>query len=123
METFEEYVNTIEKPENRAKFQEILDWVDENYPQLDKRIAWNSPMLTHHGTFIISLTAYKQHLSVSPEGAGISHFADQIKERGWEAGTMQVKFPWSKEFDFDLLRSFIDFNLEDKKDCQTFWRK
>lgn len=24
---------------------------------------------------------------------------------------------------FELLRAFINYNIEDKKDCQTFWRK
>ena len=28
---------------------EVLDWVARHYPELELRIAWNQPMLTHHG--------------------------------------------------------------------------
>lgn len=32
---------------------EVLDWVAEHYPELELRIAWNQPLFTHHGTYII----------------------------------------------------------------------
>jgi uncharacterized protein YdhG (YjbR/CyaY superfamily) len=31
--------------------------------------------------------------------------------------------PWDKPMDYELLERIIRFNIEDKKGCETFWRK
>jgi uncharacterized protein YdhG (YjbR/CyaY superfamily) len=123
MEIFDEFLLKINDPEHHARTKEVLDWVMEKYPQLVPRIAWNQPMFTDHGTFIIAFSLAKQHLAVSPEQAGIMHFADEFEKEGLSYSNMLVRFPWNKPINLELISKMIEFNLEDKKDCQTFWRK
>ena len=39
METFKEYIAKIENPEQRQRVVEILQWVADEYPGFEKRIA------------------------------------------------------------------------------------
>ncbi|MBM7578722.1 iron chaperone [Jeotgalibacillus terrae] len=123
METFQEFLDTIDNEEHRAQTKEVLDWVEEKYPELAQKVAWNQPMFTHHGTFIIAFSTSKKHLAVSPEKAGIDYFMDEIKDRGHDHSKMLVRFPWNQQVDYELLGKMIEFNLKDKAECTTFWRK
>jgi uncharacterized protein YdhG (YjbR/CyaY superfamily) len=122
MEVFEEFLTKIDNPEHRARTEEVLTWVSENYPNLVPVIKWNQPMFTDHDTYIIGFSVSKQHLAASPEQAGINHFSEQIVQAGYKHTKMLVQFPWNKPFDYELLMKMIDHNIEDKADCTTFWR-
>ena len=122
METFKDYLDTITNPEHRSRTQEVLDWITSTYPHLTQRIAWNQPMFTDHGTFIIGFSVSKQHLAVTPEQAGIEHFTDEIKQSGYQHTKMIIRFPWSKPVDYKLLAKMIDYNITEKENCNTFWR-
>lgn len=52
---FEEYLSGITDMEQLARMAEILKWVSDQFPDLEPRYAWNQPMFTDHGTFIIVL--------------------------------------------------------------------
>lgn len=123
METFSEYLATLSDPQARIYTEEVLEWVSENYPELEKRIAWSAPTFVAHGTHIVSFKATKKHLAVSVEGPTIRHFSQDFDKEGLHYGTMNVNFPWNTLMNFDLLKALIDFNIEDKKDLSSFWRK
>ncbi len=123
MEVFEEYISQIENAENRDRTREVLNWVTEKFPNLAHRIAWNQPMFTDHGTFIIGFSVSKHHLAVAPEKAGILRFSGEIVEAGYEHTKEIIRFPWDRPFDYHLLERIITFNILDKVDCATFWRK
>ncbi|MFC6170826.1 iron chaperone [Loigolactobacillus jiayinensis] len=119
---FADYLAKI-APEQRERTTEILDWVSTTYPQLVPRVAWNQPMFTDHGTFIIGFSNSKKHLAVSPEAAGISHFAPLIEAAGYPHTKNLMQLPWASAVNYDLLAQMINFNLSDKADTTTFWRK
>lgn len=123
METFAEYISAIENPEHRNRVQEVLSWILNRFPSLSPRIAWKQPMFTNHGTFIIGFSLSKQHMAVSPEQAGMVRFSDEIAKSAYTQGKMLFRIPWSKQVDYILLEKMIVFNMEDKADCNTFWRK
>lgn len=122
MEVFEEFLAGIENPQHRARTEEVLGWVTQKYPDLAPKIAWNQPVFTDHGTYIIGLSVAKQHLAVSPEKAGIDHFSDEIVQAGYEHTKMLVRIPWDKPVDYALLERVIEFNIADKAETTTFWR-
>ncbi len=103
--------------------EEVLNWVGKQFPSLEPKIAWDQPMFTDHGTFIIGFSIAKHHMAVSPEKAGIIHFTDQIVEAGYDHTNQIVRIPWDSLVDFSLLEKMIEFNIMDKADCSTFWRK
>ena len=123
MDTFDDYLDQIEDFEHRARFAEVMAWMNSNYPKLGQRIAWNQPMYIDHGTFIISFNAYKHHMTVAPEVAGIKHFEEEIAKAGYKHTTMLIQIPWDKPVNYELMSKLIDFNIQDKADVQTFWRK
>lgn len=123
MDIFKEYLGGITHLEERARMEEILNWVSEKFSVLEPRVAWNQPMFTDHGTFIIGFSVSKQHVAVSPEKVSIDHFSAAIKEAGYGHSSNLFRIKWSQPIPFLLLEKMIAFNIEDKSDCSTFWRK
>lgn len=123
MSTFENYLSKIDNLRHKEKLEDIFSWVSKEYPQLEQRIAWNQPMFTDHNTFILGFSISKNHIAITPEKAGIDHFSKQIKDAGYEQSTMIFRIKWDDIVNFDLLKDMIDYNLKDKVNCQTFWRK
>ncbi|MBM7657706.1 uncharacterized protein YdhG (YjbR/CyaY superfamily) [Sporolactobacillus spathodeae] len=100
-----------------------MNWVTEKFPSLEPRIAWNQPMFTDHGTFIIGFSVAKHHLAIGPERAGIVRFSDEIVQAGYDHTKQLVRIRWDSPVDFSLLEKMIAFNISEKADCSTFWRK
>ncbi|CAM4523271.1 MULTISPECIES: iron chaperone [Paenibacillus] len=123
METFAEFIARIDNPEHQARTEEVLNWVTEKFPNLKQKIAWNQPMFTDHDTFIIGFSVSKQHLAVAPEKAGINRFSEEITQAGYDHTKELVRMKWKQEIDFSLLERMIEFNIADKAECSTFWRK
>lgn len=64
MEVFAEYLARIDNLQHRSRMEEILGWVIKEFLNLMPIIAWNQPMFTDHGTFIIGFsTARNQYVS------------------------------------------------------------
>lgn len=123
MEVFAEFLTKIDNPLHRARTEEVFAWVTQKFPNLVPKIAWNQPMFTDHDTFIIGFSVSKQHLAVAPERAGINHFSDDIVQAGYDHTKELVRIKWNSPVDFTLLEKMIEFNILDKADCTTFWRK
>ncbi|MDO5024903.1 MAG: DUF1801 domain-containing protein [Trueperella sp.] len=122
IKTLDEFLATIPAVENRQRMVEVLDWVQQQYPELELRLAWNQPMFTHHGTFIIGFSVAAKHIAMAPEQATMAHFAPVLEERGADYGKMLVRQPWNQPFDFDLAAMFIDYQLATKAAVTSFWR-
>ncbi|MCR8642015.1 iron chaperone [Paenibacillus sp. N1-5-1-14] len=123
MEVFEEYLAQIANPDHRARTEEVLAWVSKKFPDLVPKVAWNQPMFTDHDTFIIGFSVSKQHLAVAPERSGIIHFATEIVQAGYDHTNQLLRIKWKSPVDYALLERMIEFNIMDKADCTTFWRK
>ncbi|WP_339261094.1 iron chaperone [Paenibacillus sp. FSL R5-0713] len=123
METFAEFIARIDNPEHQARTEEVLNWITERFPNLKQKIAWNQPMFTDHDTFIIGFSVSKQHLAVAPEKAGINRFSEEITKAGYDHTKELVRMKWKQEIDYSLLERIIEFNIADKAECSTFWRK
>ncbi len=119
---FTAYLEGLETVRQRAVLGEVLRWVGEKFPDLTPKIAWNQPMFTDHGTFIIGFSAAKAHLAVAPERAGILRFSGAIERAGYRHSKELIRIPWGQAVDFALLEEIIRFNVEDKRDCTAFWR-
>ena len=107
IKTLDEFQATIHDADNRARMVEVLDWIAQHYPELELRIAWNQPMFTHHGTYIIGFSTAPKHMAMTPERATMNRFEQVMRERGTDFGTMLARQPWNKPFDYELLDAFI----------------
>ncbi len=122
METFQDYIDTIDDIAHRKQFEEVIDWIDLNYPDLSKVIKWNAPMYTMDDTFILGIDSAKRHMSISPEGKTIGIYKDEIEEAGYSFTSGLYRIKYSETVDYNLLKKMIDYNIEDKKGYQKFWR-
>lgn len=123
MKVFEPYLVKIKDEKNREIMEGLLSWVMTNYPMLDKKIAWNQPHFVHNNTFIIAFTHAKQHISVVPEYKAIEVFKEDIKKSNYQSTNFIYKMKWQNPINYDLLKRIIDYNMEDKKGLDTYWRK
>ncbi|SDZ33274.1 hypothetical protein SAMN05660462_02725 [Proteiniborus ethanoligenes] len=123
MEIFEEYLGKIDNLEHREKTKKVLTWVSETFPNLSPRTAWNQPMFTNNGTFIIGFSIAKKHLAVAPEEETIHRFSKDIIEAGFNHTKQLMRIPWDKEVNYLLLEKIIEFNISDKAGYSAFWRK
>ncbi|WP_150271429.1 iron chaperone [Paenibacillus tepidiphilus] len=123
MEDFAAFISKLENPEHRARMEEVFGWIAERFPQLETKVAWNQPMFTDHGTFIIGFSAAKQHMAVAPEKVTIAHFAEDIVKSSYDHTKELVRIKWTQPVDYTLLEKLIEFNIWDKAECTTFWRK
>ncbi|WP_315311427.1 DUF1801 domain-containing protein [uncultured Actinomyces sp.] len=122
IKTLDEYLETIPNDDNRARMVEVLNWVTECYPELELCIAWNQPMFTHHGTYIIGLSAASKHMAMAPERTTMIRSEPVMRERGTDFGKMFARQPWDKPFDYELLDAFIQHQLKEKGDVTSFRR-
>ena len=120
--TLDEYLATIPNDANRARMVDVLVWVGLTYPELELRIAWNQPMFTHHGTYIIGFSAASKHMAMAPERATMIRFEPVMRERGTDFSKKFARQPWNKPFDYELLDAFIQHQLAVKQDITSFWR-
>ena len=109
-------------PTARGWWRFWCGWGSLTYPELELRIAWNQPMFTHHGTYIIGFSAPSKHMAMAPERATMIRFEQVMRERGTDFGTMVTRQPWNKPFDYELLDAFIQHQLAEKQDITSFWR-
>ncbi|MEL7569926.1 MAG: iron chaperone [Eubacteriaceae bacterium] len=123
MDVFAEYLTRIDNTQQRLRMEEVLRWVANKFPNLTPKIAWNQPMFTDHGTFIIGFSIAKNHMAVAPEKEVINRFSDEIIQACYNHSKELVRISWDSPVDFSLLEKIIEFNILDKAEHSTFWRK
>lgn len=117
----ETYLDEITMKENRLVYKEILDWVQTTFPALHIEMKWNQPMFINHGTFIISFTASKKHISVAPEKVFLEEFLDEIVSAGYSHSKMIFRIKYTDQVDYVLLKRIIERIIDSKKDYDKFW--
>lgn len=123
MSVIASYLDSIGDESQRDRLEEIFVWIQETYPQLEPVIKWNQPMYTDHGTFIIGFSTAKNHFSFTPEEQTMPLFVREIEALGYEHTKGIVKIKWTQEVNYELIGKMIDYNIAEKKDCTTFFRK
>ena len=123
MKVFQTFLDSIEKPVQKARMEDILKFVKREFPQLKAELKWNQPMFIDHGTFIIGFSVAKGHIAVAPESLAIKLFESEIKDAGYSHTEELFRIRWADKVDYDLLRKLIAYNIEDKKDIISFWRR
>jgi len=118
---FKDYLHSIEDLEMRQKMQAVLDFCCSNYPNLQPKIAWNQPMFTDHGTYIIGFSVAKDHLVVGLELKTMNHFVDLIKAQGFTAKKMTFQIKRHQAIPETLLKTILDETIVLKQDINTFW--
>ncbi|MFD0704476.1 iron chaperone [Alloscardovia venturai] len=119
---FKDYLVGPRVPETaREHLREALEWICTNHPELDTRIAWNQPMFTHHGTFIVGFSAASKHLCFTGEQVVQEKLRSTFTERGYRCTKKLVNLPIDKPLPFDLLEESIQLQMTLKKNVTAYW--
>ncbi|KRO28302.1 hypothetical protein DY78_GL002541 [Lactiplantibacillus fabifermentans DSM 21115] len=119
---FTAFTDAMPDAAQRDQFVTVLNWVTTTFPQLTPRFAWNQPMFTDHGTFIIGFSVAKAHFNVALEAAPLDYFREQITAGGDHTTKMLWQINYDGPINYDLLTTAIKYNLTTKKDVTSFWR-
>lgn len=52
----------------------------------------------------------------------MTEFSERIDAAGYSQTNNLFRIKWTQEVDYRLLKDIIQFNIDDKADCSTFWR-
>ncbi|CAM3149781.1 iron chaperone [Lactiplantibacillus plajomi] len=119
---FTTFVSQISDQSHCDQLITVLNWVTTEFPELTPRLAWNQPMFTAHGTFIVGFSVAKHHLNVALEKAPLNHFAAQITAQGDRVTKMLWQINFDQPVNYPLLHQAIQYNLTTKAAVTTFWR-
>ena len=123
MEQFNEYLESIQDAQKIEKISSLFNFIETTFPELVRVFKWNTPMYIHHDTFILGISYAKAHISIAPENIAMEKFKDEIDRSGYSNTKGLFRIKWNDEVDYELIEKIIQFNIEDKKDIDTFWRK
>ncbi|CAD2072051.1 iron chaperone [Phocicoccus pinnipedialis] len=119
---FDAYLEKIKEKDKRTHVGEILEFIHEEFPELDCTVKWNQPFFLNEGTFIIAVSVAKNHMSIAPEEKTMEKFADRIDAAGYSKTKGLFKIKFSDKIDWQLLIDIIAFNIKDKNDYTRLWR-
>ncbi len=122
MGEFKEYLKTIDEESHKDCMEKVLQWIIEHYPKLETKVAWNQPMFTHQGTYIIGFSHSKHHIAMAPETKPILEYKDIIEELGFSYTDNIIRIKWTDPFPYEFMQTLIEYNIEDKDGYAKFWR-
>lgn len=117
-----EYLASVHDKSRVEPLKNILETIENNFPELELVVKWNQPMFIHHGTFIIAISHSKKHISIAPERYALDVFEETYSKKGYKRTKEYLLYPWDQPMDLDLIKDIVAFNIEDKKDMTKFWR-
>lgn len=122
MKAYQLFLDQLPNQNVRNRFEEVLGFIRDEYPELESVIKWNQPMFLHHGTFIIGFSCAKNYMSISLEKPTQDFFLDKIEEAGYKHTNNLFQIAWNENVHYDLLKEMIDKNMKDKEKMTSFWR-
>lgn len=123
MNNINEYLEGITDKKHRKKIIHLLKWIQDSYPELTLQIKWKQPIFTAHDTYIIGFSVAKNHFTIGPEIRTLDHFIAEVEKDNFKHGKNTIQISFKDEIPEKLLKSLIEYTLEDKKGVQTFWDK
>lgn len=119
---FETYALTISDLSKRKVFTDLINWIKDNF-ELKLEIKYNQPMFLMDGTFILAISALKNHMSIAPEVKAMEYFKDEITIAKYDQSSHLFKIKYVDDINYELITRIINFNMNDKKGYSKFWRE
>ena len=97
-------------PEHRAQAREILDGLQQRFPQLELVISWNQPILRVPTDYVFGLSASANHLSINPFSKSVLD-AVAASWDGFDVLGHTIRVPLGAEVDTALLDDMVSRRL------------
>lgn len=109
--SLDEYLESV-APVQAATLRAVLDFVLDEFPNLEVKLAWNVPQLHRNGDYVFGASALKKHLSLAPwSEAVIDTFRARLETDGYvvKRNLFQVPDDWT--IDRKLLRELVEARI------------
>lgn len=111
MDTFNDYLNKIVNPEQKARLEEALALTASIDAQLEPRIADDMPAFFIGDKPIIFFAVTKKHFDVYPTLMTLDQFDEEITANDYPAANGAILIKWDKTVDWDMITEIIKFNI------------
>lgn len=105
--TVDEYIAAF-PAEVQAKLRQMRQAIAAAAPEAKEKIAYGIPTFTLHGN-LVHFGGANTHIGFYPGAAGVSQFAEQLKNYRTSKGT--IRFPLDKPLPLDLVRQIVAFRV------------
>ncbi len=68
----------------KNKIINIFKFIEEKFLELVVEIKWNVPMFLFNNSFIIAISIFKNHISISPEKYVIDMYKEKLLSSNYE---------------------------------------
>ena len=106
--TIEEYITSCDEG-IQSKLTTLHQLIKGMALDLKEKISWGMPTFYKNHN-IIHFAANKHHIGLYPGSEAIEFFADRLE--GYQTSKGAIRIPNSKDFDKDLIRDIILYNLQ-----------
>ena len=113
--SIQEYFESL-PVEITPKFTQLWEAIKAAAPEAEPAISYNMPALKLNGKFLVSTSAFKNHMSLFPFPAGDQEFEKLAAEGGFDtSGKGTIQFPYDKELPFELIEKIVKRQLENSQ--------
>src|SRR5882672_11738724 len=88
MTVIDDYLNTISSPQ-KEELERIRAQVKQLAPEAEEVITYGMPGFKYKGKYLISFSAFKDHLSLFPGAGPIEELKDPLQAYTLSKGTIQ----------------------------------
>lgn len=97
-------------PVKAKTLKAILDYVVDEFPGLEPKLAWNVPTIHRDGKYIVGLAAYTKHLTVSAWSPKIiEDFKERLGKYKVFKNCFQIPVDWA--IDKPLVKALVKARL------------
>lgn len=90
----------------------IVDAIVEAYPDLERVIAWNQPMLKAGAHYVFGLSILTRYILMAPHGTGLlDEFRGRLEADGLSLNKKTIQVPFGWDVDVVLLRDMVAARL------------
>ncbi len=108
--TIDEYVAEFE-PETREVLEQLRALIAGLAPEATETIAYAIPTFDLLGKHLVHFAGYAKHVGLYPTPSGMTAFQEELAP--YRSGKGSVQFPLGEPLPIDLIRSIVEFRIEE----------
>ena len=109
--TVDDYLASL-APANARTLRSVIDFILDEFPELEPRIAWNVPQIQRDGEYVFGVSSLKDHLDLAPWSSDvIDAFRGRLEHAGYVVRKNLFQVPDDWELDRALVRDLVRARL------------
>lgn len=111
--TIDEYIYTF-SGETRERLEKIRHIIRETVPEAVEAISYQIPTFKLNGTYLIYLSAAKNHIALHPASAAMDSAIEELQ--AYRTGKATIRFQTGKPLPLPLIRKIVSFMEKENRE-------